>query len=115
MGPPWQNLQNQMIEDCITQHSVALTVADEIRRTAGVTVRLLTQDPDYSDRTRMILAENGFEVVGQFGAGGFAEVDEESVVFSVFPTAPVKQIIADIARPVLIIQSGDLMTFNANK
>jgi len=50
-----------------------------------------------------MLQELGFEIVGQGGAGGFAEVDDESVVFSAFVSAPVKQVIADLARPVAII------------
>ncbi|EHK96003.1 hypothetical protein M7I_8316 [Glarea lozoyensis 74030] len=66
-------------------------------------LRLLTQDPQYSAETKLLLQELGFEVVGDHGAGGFAELDDESVVFSAFAKAPVNQIIADIARPVAII------------
>ncbi|CAJ2514328.1 Uu.00g024470.m01.CDS01 [Anthostomella pinea] len=66
-------------------------------------VQLMAQDPDYTEQTKEILEKNGFTIVGQFGAGGFAEIDEESVVFSAFVEAPLKQIIADIARPTVII------------
>jgi hypothetical protein len=64
---------------------------------------LLAQDPDYTEQAQEILKGNGFSLVGRFGAGGFAEIDDNSVAFSAFVEAPLKQIIADIARPLLII------------
>lgn len=45
----------------------------------------------------------GFEVVGQHGADGFSEIDDECIVFSPFVNAPVNQIIADLGRPVMVI------------
>ncbi|KAJ5908737.1 hypothetical protein N7495_001419 [Penicillium taxi] len=95
------------IEDvmgCIVQHSMALTIAQ--RCCGNEPVPLLTQDPDYTKVAEEILTEKKFDIVGTHGAGGFAEIDEESIVISPFPAAPVKQIIADIARPVLIISTG---------
>jgi len=50
-----------------------------------------------------MLHELGFEIVGQHGARGFAEVDDDSVVFSAWVSAPVKQVIADLARPVAFL------------
>ncbi|KAJ2986496.1 hypothetical protein NUW58_g4998 [Xylaria curta] len=88
------------------QHSIALTIADFCRHGSDEFVRLLSQDPDYTEQTKEILTRSGFEIVGQYGAGGFAEIDDETVVFSVFVNAPVKQIIADIARPLLVISTG---------
>ncbi|KAF3070391.1 hypothetical protein GL218_00312 [Daldinia childiae] len=84
-----------------------------IRSSTGNRVRILTQDPDYVDETKKVLRKVGFEVVGQFGAGGFAELDDETVVFTGIANAPIKQIIADIARPALIIALGEGKTFNA--
>jgi predicted alpha/beta-fold hydrolase len=86
----------------LIQRSVALTMVDVIRGETGNPVRLLTQDPKYLDKTQRILEQDGFEVVRRAGAGGFAEIDEESVVFSAYMAALVKQIIADISRPELI-------------
>ncbi|KAI8947705.1 hypothetical protein F4801DRAFT_592403 [Xylaria longipes] len=94
------------VEGAFIHHAIALTMADIARScvgTGGMGVRLLTQDPDYSDETKDMLRRIGFEVVGEHGAGGFAELDDESVVISPFTAAPVKQIIADLARPVAII------------
>ena len=111
--PCWWRIQNNksvnkepelgFVEGSMMQHWAALTLADIVRSETGNTVRLLTQDPQYTDETKEILRLKGFEIVGQYGAGGFAEVDDESVVFSPFALAPVAQIIADIARPALFI------------
>ncbi|KAI0548494.1 hypothetical protein F4679DRAFT_596758 [Xylaria curta] len=92
-------------EAAFEYHAIALTIANIARctNTGDMGVRLLTQDPMYSDETKDVLREIGFEVVGEHGAGGFAELDDESIVISPSPTAPVKQVIADLARPVAII------------
>ncbi|KAI1755799.1 hypothetical protein F4782DRAFT_538250 [Xylaria castorea] len=95
-----------LVEGTFIHHAIALTIADIIRssaKTGDTGVRLLTQDPKYTDETKDILWKIGFEVVGEYGAGGFAELDDESVVFSAFASAPVMQIIADLARPVATI------------
>lgn len=111
-----QGSETKMSEEdpAMVQHSIALTLADVCRKFSGNTIRLLAQDPSYTVHSRGILEENGFEIVGQFGAGGFSEVDEESIVFSPFPNAPVKQILADIARPALVITRG-FGAFNDHK
>lgn len=102
-----RELETSVVEGAFIHHAVALTMVEIIARTCsesrGVGLRLLTQDPGYSDETRDLLREIGFEVVGEHGAGGFTELDDESVVFSAFAAAPAKQIIADLARPVAII------------
>ncbi|KAI1462007.1 hypothetical protein F4805DRAFT_411703 [Annulohypoxylon moriforme] len=116
--PDWWRIQNDskpenerepetsVVEGAFIHHAIALTMADITRsctRTGDMKVRLLTQDPKYTDETKDMLQDIGFEVVGEYGAGGFAELDDESVVFSAFAAAPVKQITADLARPVAII------------
>lgn len=99
------------VDDSMVQHSIAVTLADVCRKDETSHVQLLAQDPDYTEQTKAILERTGFTIVGNFGAGGFAEIDGSSVVFSVFPEAPVKQIIADVARPAVIITNG-FTTFN---
>ncbi|KAI0858078.1 hypothetical protein F4860DRAFT_327435 [Xylaria cubensis] len=116
--PDWWRIENSsktedkrepetsVVEGAFIHHAMALTIADIARsyKTAEDSgIRLLTQDPNYSDETKDILQKIGFEVVGEYGAGGFAELDHESIVFSAFAAAPVKQIIADLARPAAII------------
>lgn len=90
----------------MVQHSIALTMAEFYRNRDMGEVQLLAQDPDYTEASEEILKDSGFSIVGRFGAGGFAEIDDETVVLSVFVEAPLKQIIADIARPALIISTG---------
>lgn len=90
------------VRDSMLQHSMALTMAE----VCGHHTQLLTQDPDYTTEAKERLEGKGFSVIGQFGAGGFAEINNTSVVFSVFVEAPRKQIVADIARPLLIITTG---------
>jgi hypothetical protein len=113
--PDWLRRQNESKEEelnisavdrSMIQHSIALTLADAFRNHDRNEIQLLAQDPDYTVEATEFLKRNGFKIVGQFGAGGFAEIDEESVVFSPFVSAPVKQIIADIARPALVISTG---------
>lgn len=99
------------VRGSIVQHSIALTLRQICHDMTGNNVQLLAQDPDYTDEAKDILKSYGFSIVGNFGAGGFAEVDDDTLVFSVFVDAPVKQIIADIARPQMIITTG-FDTFN---
>ncbi|KGM92144.1 uncharacterized protein PADG_11680 [Paracoccidioides brasiliensis Pb18] len=92
-----QEPETSVIEASLIHHAIALTVADVTRshaETGDVRVRLLAQDPLYSTEKKDVLRQIGFEVVGDHGAGGFAELDD---------IAPVKQIIADLARPAVII------------
>jgi hypothetical protein len=101
-----RELETSVVEGSLTHHAIALTIADIARsyaQTGDIGVRLLTQDPAYSTETKVILQEIGFEVVGEYGASGFADLDDETIVFSAFAAAPVKQIIADLARPAAII------------
>ncbi|KAL4948800.1 hypothetical protein BDW69DRAFT_188942 [Aspergillus filifer] len=94
----------QHLTGCIIQHSMALTIAHLCP--GNEPVPLLAQDPEYTETAKEILIEKRFRIVGPHGAGGFAEIDEESIVISPFAAAPVKQIIADLARPIIIISSG---------
>ncbi|KAK2754820.1 hypothetical protein FQN54_006713 [Arachnomyces sp. PD_36] len=94
------------LERVMIHHAIALTMADVVRsspNSGGMGVRLLTQDPQYSDETKHMLRDAGFEVLGDHGAGGFAEVDDTSIVFSAYTKAPVREIITDFARPAVII------------
>lgn len=108
MGSSEQELEAESIRPSTIQHSVALTMADMC---SANNIQLLAQDPGYTEEAKEMLKGKGFSIVGLFGAGGFAEIDDHSVVFSAFVEAPLKQIIADLARPALIITT-DRTTFN---
>ncbi|KAF4332979.1 hypothetical protein FBEOM_13214 [Fusarium beomiforme] len=111
MASSTDEMDLSIVRPSMIQHLIALTMAQVFRTDNGNEVQLLAQDPDYTEETKEILEKNGFSIVGQSGAGGFAEIDDDSVVFSVFVEAPLKQIIADIARPVVVI-STEFEVFN---
>ncbi|KAJ5709129.1 hypothetical protein N7493_010463 [Penicillium malachiteum] len=102
-----KNVMGSMI-----QHSMALTIAQLCG--GNKPLPLFTQDPGYTEVAEEILTKREFKIIGTHGAGGFAEIDEESIIISPFAAAPVKQIIADLARPVLIISTG-FAVFNDNE
>lgn len=107
-----ENSEVKNVMGCMIQHSMALTIAQLCG--GNETLPLITQDPEYTEVAEDILTKKGFEIVGTYGAGGFAEIDEDSIIISPFPAAPVKQIIADLSRPVLIISTG-FAVFNSHE
>lgn len=87
-------------------HMLALTVASVAGAETGEDVEVFTQEPWYRPTCKNVLEKNGFSVIGEHGAGGLSKIDENSAVFSCCPAFPITQIIADIARPALIIGTG---------
>jgi hypothetical protein len=88
----------------MTQHAAALTVAAVLGERLGTgPLPILAQDPAYSLVAKRLLVDVGIEVVGGRGSLAFTHVDESTVVFSCHPNIPVKQVIADIARPAAMI------------
>lgn len=97
-------------ENSMTQHTLALTIRDFLAKgdtkgttpgKSGAEIKCFAQDPVYTPVDKQVLHEHGITVVDDPGA--FLEVDDASVVISAFPNIPVRQIVADIARPALII------------
>ncbi|KAI2463301.1 hypothetical protein F4781DRAFT_440726 [Annulohypoxylon bovei var. microspora] len=99
------------VEGSLMQHAMALTMAEAIRHHTGVSVELKAQDPGYREQTNEILSENGFKIVDKCGAGGFAEIDEDTLVFAAFVSTAISEVLADIARPALVITTGGEKTF----
>jgi len=88
----------------MTQHAAALTIATVLGERLGTnSLPILAQDPAYSSLAKRLLMSVGFEVVGGHGSLAFTHVDEETVVVSCYPDIPVKQVVADIARPAVMI------------
>ncbi|KAL2129427.1 hypothetical protein VTI74DRAFT_7821 [Chaetomium olivicolor] len=90
----------------MAQHALMLAMRDILERAAGdggekVEIKCFAQDPIYTPVDEHVLGEVGITVLDD--PRGFIEVDESSVVISVSPNVPVKQIVADIARPAVII------------
>lgn len=85
-----------------TQHAFTLTLRDCLSaKQPGTIIECLAQDPGYYEEDKQVLREAGIVPVDD--PNGFLEVDEDTVVFSQIPSAPIRQIIADIARPAMMI------------
>lgn len=83
------------------QHALILTLRDMLQASQqGVQIKCLAQDPAYTEVDRLVLSEVGITVVDD--PQGFLEVDDQSVVLSFSPNVPVRQIITDLARPVIL-------------
>ncbi|KAI1632750.1 hypothetical protein F4809DRAFT_655930 [Biscogniauxia mediterranea] len=87
----------------IVQHATALTIAAAVQRKINKPIKIYAQDPNYSLFTKRTLARQEIHVIDCYGATGFTYVDEDAIVFSVAPNVPVKQVVADIARPPIMI------------
>lgn len=136
--PSWWRINNRgsetpetevdaMHKDSMTQYCAAMTIADALRMENGdhdpaargsghKAVRLITQETRYTEATKEYLRSLKFEVLGEHGAGGLAEIDDETVVVSFYTStmAPVKQVVADLARPALFIGLFDSEDFNVH-
>jgi hypothetical protein len=89
-------------ERVAAEHALVLSIMDFFaRRDPTTTVRCYSQDPVYEDVDREVLGELGMTVLDN--PRGFLEVDESAAVFSQAPDIAVRQIVADIAKPALMI------------
>ncbi|KAJ5732367.1 hypothetical protein N7493_003848 [Penicillium malachiteum] len=89
-------------EQCAVQTAVLLTVRNWLKeRDQGKHIPCYLQDPMNTDVDREVMADWDVEILDD--PRGWPKVDERSVVLSVAPNIPVREIIADIARPVIVI------------
>ncbi|KAK4038958.1 hypothetical protein C8A01DRAFT_16981 [Parachaetomium inaequale] len=101
-------------EHTVSQHALVLTLRDILQTRQQQDddmerqhteqppeIRCFAQDPLYDDADEKILRRAGIAVVQD--PRGFLEVNNQSVVLSFSPNAPVRQIIADLARPAILI------------
>ena len=89
----------------IYQHALIISIREIIESQTGCqkTVKCSAQDPTYSPTDIVSLARNNVAVLEDPQA--FLEMDEWSAIVSCAPEIPVKQIVADITRPAMIIWS----------
>ncbi|KAK3898364.1 hypothetical protein C8A05DRAFT_47291 [Staphylotrichum tortipilum] len=93
----------------MAQHALALAVRDFLANgdMTGANgegaggIKCYAQDPIYTPIDEQVLSEAGFTVVDDPRA--FLEVDEASVIIAMNSDIPVRQIIADLARPAIMI------------
>lgn len=91
-------------EESILQHALILTIKELIQKTnfaADREIKCYAQDPAYTEVDRTVLAGAGIQILDD--PYGFLEVDDSSVVISFGSNVPVRQIVADIARPAIMI------------
>ncbi|KAI0407978.1 hypothetical protein F4802DRAFT_552043 [Xylaria palmicola] len=85
------------------QHAAAILVARAVREVSSAPkVDIIVQDPGLRAIDRQVLARFDIQVVHGYGAVGFTMIDENTIVLSHDPTFPLREIIADLARPALI-------------
>jgi hypothetical protein len=82
------------------QHALVLTLREWLQ-TLQKPFSCYAQDPAYKSMDRALLGEYGIEVIDDPRA--WLEVDEKSILFSCASDVPVKEIVADIARPAVVI------------
>ncbi|KUI72335.1 hypothetical protein VM1G_08043 [Cytospora mali] len=88
----------------IIQHALMLTIRDFLQGRndqPGVEITCYAQDPQYTEEDAAVLQNAGITVIGD--PRGFLEVDDSSVVMSFAADIPVRQIVADLARPAILI------------
>lgn len=85
------------------QHALILTLRDIFskKQDPSTKIECFAQDPSYTDIDKSILQGAGVGILND--PNGFVEVDDNTLLITFAPNVPVKQIIADLARPVLII------------
>jgi hypothetical protein len=89
------------------QHALILTMRDILENQPGQsseqakTIQCFAQDPVYTEADDAVFGNAGITVPRDPRA--FLEVDDQSLVISFAPNVPVRQIIADIAQPAVII------------
>lgn len=85
-----------------TQHAAIATLAGILkRRQSGHSLQCYVQDPAYSDADKEFLEKRGLVVLRDPQA--FLEVDETTLVFTASPNVPVRQVVADLARPAALL------------
>ena len=86
------------------QYILITTLRDNLGKLQQQTrhsIQCYAQDPAYTDTNRNILQNSGITILDN--PQGFLEVTDSTVVLSFDPEVPMRQIIADIARPVMMI------------
>ncbi|KAK0710230.1 hypothetical protein B0T26DRAFT_724371 [Lasiosphaeria miniovina] len=100
------SIYGYLYEGSVLQHALVLLIRDVLAAGAGAeasttTVPCYVQDPGYQPEDESILTEAGFTLLQD--PRGFIEIDDGSVVVTQGPDVPVKAIVADLARPVILI------------
>jgi hypothetical protein len=98
--------RRQPDERPMIQHSLILDLKEFVlNRGKSEQYRCYAQDPSYSDDDVETLKH--FDITVLDDPSGFLEVDSRSILISISPNVPVKQIIADLCRPAIIVWNSE--------
>ncbi|KAI1118306.1 hypothetical protein F5Y14DRAFT_447182 [Nemania sp. NC0429] len=90
----------------LTQYALLLSLRELIADNSGVDgISCYAQDPALSPAATKALEDAGIRVLKD--PHGFLEIDDQTIVVSISPDVPVKQIVTDIARPVALVWLPD--------
>lgn len=92
---------SEAIQRWTIQHALILGIANALQKAYGHEIRCFSQEPLYTDNDKIFLCEKGITVLEDPMA--FLEVDKETLVISIAPNVCVKQILADLTRPAVMM------------
>ncbi|KAI0601727.1 hypothetical protein F4775DRAFT_604616 [Biscogniauxia sp. FL1348] len=97
-----------------TRYAAVFLIAKYISERLGKTVFVHSQEPFADDTTILLLREYGiFTYEGHIRfTHGFVDINDNTLVVSLRPDSPVRSVVADIARPPIMICDG---YFKGNK
>ncbi|KAI1734351.1 hypothetical protein F4680DRAFT_438836 [Xylaria scruposa] len=98
-------VETRVNRDSIIQHAL-ISAIYSILLQRGVLSKRYVQDPIYTQQEKDVLCSAGFTLLDDPQA--FLTLDNSSVLVSIAPNIPVKQIVADICRPGIIIWSSKI-------
>ncbi|KAI0969631.1 hypothetical protein F4678DRAFT_473820 [Xylaria arbuscula] len=101
LGPPV--LITQVNHHSIIQHALITAIHSILLQTGVLSAssKRFVQDPIYTQQEKDVLCSAGFTVLE--GPQAFLTLDNSSILVSISPNVPVKQIVADLCRPGIII------------
>jgi hypothetical protein len=85
----------------LIQHAAARIIAEALGELFGSEISCYAQDPAYTDVDREVLRSIG--IIPLNDPKGFLQVTRNTLVISVNPNVPVKQIVADLERPAAML------------
>jgi hypothetical protein len=97
----WDDEDDSLVAPRYMQHAAIETMAEIVRDKGSGNIQYYAQDPAYTDIDKEFLKSIGITPLDD--PKGFLEVDENTLVFSVSPNVPVRQIIADVQWPAAML------------
>ncbi|KAI1278349.1 hypothetical protein F5Y07DRAFT_361519 [Xylaria sp. FL0933] len=95
-------LNSRVVERCVLQHALVSI----LRQKFSITSNPFVQDPAYTQRDRDILYSAGLTVLEDPQA--LLELDESTILLTISPGLPVKDIVVDTCRPGIIIWNNEV-------